>query len=209
MAISLLKAILVGIAVSMPLGPAGVLVVKRTLSSGKRSGFSTALGIATIDTIYALLSLLCLSIIDSVLAEYMSLITFIGGIIITIVGLIILFNAPISQIKEQNIGVKRHIHEFFQGCGTVLSNPGDFLLISGAMAFAHISATEMGFYGTMIIVAGFVAGALMWWFSITSMLDKFKNIIYVGTIETLNRVAGILITLLGILATIRGAVSFF
>ena len=53
--------IVIGILISAPLGPIGVLVIQRTLNKGRKAGLVTGLGAAISDIIYALISGLGLS----------------------------------------------------------------------------------------------------------------------------------------------------
>ena len=50
----LLKGITIGFAIAAPVGPIGVLCIRRTLAEGRTSGFVSGLGAASADVIYGL-----------------------------------------------------------------------------------------------------------------------------------------------------------
>ena len=52
----LIKGFIVGVVVSAPMGPVGVLCIQRTLNKGRWYGFVTGLGAAFSDIIYALIT---------------------------------------------------------------------------------------------------------------------------------------------------------
>lgn len=50
------KGIIIGVLVSAPMGPIGMLCIQRTLNKGRWHGFVTGLGAALSDVIYAALT---------------------------------------------------------------------------------------------------------------------------------------------------------
>ena len=52
------KGVVIGVLVSAPMGPAGMLCIQRTLNKGRWHGFVTGLGAATSDMLYAILTCL-------------------------------------------------------------------------------------------------------------------------------------------------------
>ena len=52
----ILKGIIIGVVVSAPMGPVGVLCIQRTLNKGRWYGFVTGIGASISDIIYALLT---------------------------------------------------------------------------------------------------------------------------------------------------------
>ena len=51
--VTILYGILIGVLVSCPMGPVGVLCVRRTLQNGRRAGMLTGIGAAASDLLYA------------------------------------------------------------------------------------------------------------------------------------------------------------
>ena len=64
MIIGLLKGLIVGIIVSIPVGPLGLLCIPRTLARGRRAGLAVGLGGSASDTLYSALALFALSFIS-------------------------------------------------------------------------------------------------------------------------------------------------
>lgn len=57
------KGLLIGILVSAPMGPVGMLCIQRTLSKGRWHGFVTGLGAMVSDIIYAMLTSLGMGVV--------------------------------------------------------------------------------------------------------------------------------------------------
>jgi hypothetical protein len=83
----LLKGIILGLTVSMPLGPIGIILINRTIKRGMFSGFFSGLGLASADTLLALLSGIGYAVIISFINKERFIISLIAGLIIIGVGL--------------------------------------------------------------------------------------------------------------------------
>ena len=60
----LIKGIVLGFSIAAPVGPIGVLCIRRTLANGMKNGFLSGLGAATADAIYGLLAVLGISVVS-------------------------------------------------------------------------------------------------------------------------------------------------
>ena len=66
----LLKGLIIGIVVSAPLGPVGVLCIQRTLNKGRWFGFVTGVGAALSDICYALITGYGMSFMDELILKH-------------------------------------------------------------------------------------------------------------------------------------------
>ena len=94
----LVKGLIVGVVVSAPLGPVGVLCIQRTLNKGRWYGFVTGLGAALSDIGYALITGYGMSFMDDFLAKNQVLLQIIGSIMLFFFG-IILFVVILSSLS--------------------------------------------------------------------------------------------------------------
>ena len=69
-----IKGVILGFSIAAPVGPLGVLCIRRTLANGMKNGFLSGLGAATADAIYGLLAVLGISVVSIFLLEYRSFI---------------------------------------------------------------------------------------------------------------------------------------
>src|SRR5919206_4525412 len=73
------RGLVVGLAVAAPVGPIGVLCIRRTLADGRAAGLVSGLGAATADAIYGCIAGFGLTFISSLLISQHFWLRLIGG----------------------------------------------------------------------------------------------------------------------------------
>ncbi|HIZ86005.1 MAG TPA: LysE family transporter [Candidatus Coprenecus stercoravium] len=205
MFLELLKGFIVGICASVPLGPIGVLCIQRTLSKGRSSGFITGMGAAVTDTFFAAIALLSLSYVQHILSDYKYVVMIAGGLIVGVFGVRLFMTNPVKQIKRVKSGNKRYWQDFFSTILMTVSNPGAFFLMLGLFAFigiSHDGGEPMDRIASTLI--GVFLGAALWWHTLTTLINQFRNKLRLRQLIMINRVAGIAILVLGIISIFDG-----
>ncbi|MCK4630929.1 MAG: LysE family transporter [Bacteroidales bacterium] len=196
----LIKGIMVGLVVSIPLGPMGVLCLQRTLNKGKSSGFSSGMGIATADAIFALIAGLGISFIIHFLSEQQLIIKIIGGLIIAFIGLKIFIANPVKQFKKHRREGKNLFEDFISILFMALSNPFTIFLYIAIFAGLNLHDVSSGYSSALLVVAGVFMGASLSWFTISTVVNHFRANIRLRRLMWINRIAGITIILFGVFA---------
>ncbi len=80
------KGVLLGLSIAAPVGPIGVLTIRRTIGDGFRMGFATGLGAATADATYGLIAAFGLTAIMTLLTDHADLIRLVGGVMLLVIG---------------------------------------------------------------------------------------------------------------------------
>ena len=73
------RGIAIGVLISAPMGPVGILCIQRTLDKGRRAGFFTGIGAALSDLFYCLLTGFGLSFIEEFLERNQNVIHWWGA----------------------------------------------------------------------------------------------------------------------------------
>jgi threonine/homoserine/homoserine lactone efflux protein len=207
MLVALLKGFIVGLGASIPLGPLGVLCVQKTLSKGRNSGLFTGLGASVSDTFYAGLSLIGLSFVENFINENRAYVMLIGGVIIVLIGLKVYVTNPIKQIRQKSSN-KRHLEDFVEAFIMTITNPGALFLILGLFAAVGINSSDKA--GNVTIIStlwGVFLGTATWWFILSTTINVFRKRFRLKQLMTLNRIAGIIIAVLGIISACDGIVK--
>jgi len=76
-----------GLALAIPLGPIGIMMVNTAIDRGWRAGAAAALGAATVDSTYALATFLIGAAISAWLVSYASVLSIIGASVLLFLGL--------------------------------------------------------------------------------------------------------------------------
>ena len=195
------RGMVVGIVASAPMGPVGVLTVQRTLNKGRWYGFATGIGAALSDFIYAMITGLGMSFVMDFIEHpttvlYLKLL---GSILLFCFGAYTYYSKPVPVRKSSG---KRGTlsHNMFTGFAITVSNPLIvflFLALFARCGFVvpdHPLEQGLGY-------AGVLCGALVWWFCLTTALNKLGSRFEIGTVRLLNR-------LLGLLVMVASAVGF-
>ena len=196
----LIKGIIVGLLVSTPVGPMGILCVQRTLNKGKSSGFSSGMGIATADTIFALIAGLGISFIIHFLSEQQLIIKIIGGVVIAFIGLKIFITNPVKQLKKHRREGKTLFEDFISILFMALSNPFTVFLYVAVFAGLNLQDVSTGYSSALLVVTGVFVGASISWFTISTIVNYFRTKIRLRKLMWINRIAGITIILFGFFA---------
>jgi len=196
----LIKGFIVGLVVSTPLGPMGILCVQRTLNKGKSSGFSSGMGIATADAIFALIAGLGISFIIHFLSEQQLIIKIIGGLVIAFIGLKIFITNPVKQLKKHRREGKTLFEDFISILFMALSNPFTIFLYIAIFTGLNLHDVSSGYSFPLLVVAGVFIGASISWFAISTVVNYFRARIRLRKLMWINRIAGITIILFGVFA---------
>ncbi len=212
---TLFDGICVGVASSVTVGPVAVLCIQRTLSKGALSGGISGLGVACADTLLAILSFSVYALLKTYIDEYNTIIQICGGVFVVIVGIFIFFKNPVPQIRKNRAGHSALWQDFASMFGFTLAN---FVVVipyilafftmfnvelAGSAESTVAEGSELSAVATnALIISGFLLGAVLWWLVLTSIINIFRRGFRPRHMLTINRVAGIVISALGLIALI-------
>lgn len=204
----LIKGIIVGLGASIPLGPIGILCIQRTLSKGKWSGFATGMGAAISDIIFSAIALLGLAFVNDFLTTYREWVMLFGGAVVAGFGLKIFITNPIKQIKRVQEGNHQYIQDFASSFIMTITNPGAIFLIIGMFAFIGIDSGSYEF-GLVLAPAllGVFIGTIGWWFTLSTVINMFRNKFRLKQLLVTNWIAGTIIMAIGIVSLFEGLIQ--
>lgn len=205
---SIVKGFIVGIGASIPLGPLGVMCVQKTLSKGRISGIVTGLGASVTDTIFATFAIVSLALIQEFVRDNEVSVLFYGGLAVVVIGLKIFLTNPVKQIRR-NKGGKKLFEDFLSSVIMTITNPGAVFLILGLFAFVGLDVDGSS-SGDIIFAAllGVFLGANTWWIILSTSINIFRNKFRLKQLLMINRVAGIIIMVLGLFSVAEGSWRF-
>ena len=193
----LIKGIIVGISVSAPLGPLGILTIQRTINKGFLSGFVSGTGAAFADIIYAAIAGFGISIIANFLDSHQFIIRILGGALVAIVGVMIFYSNPVKQLRKQRARKNNFISDFISSFLITITNP--LTIIFFGAVFASLGLDEVNAGNSIIYaLAGIFSGALLWWMSLTILVNIFRKKIRLRNLWWINKITGALIVVFGL-----------
>jgi len=197
----LMKGLLIGCIVSIPLGPMGLLAVQRTLNKGRASGFFSGMGIATADAIFALVAAIGLTFIINFLNEQKLYFQILGGIVVLLIGAKIFIANPIKQLRALRLKRVRPLKDFLSILLLALSNPLTVLMFVAVFAGLKLGGDLTSFGGAFFVVSGIFMGATFSWLFVSSIITHYRKKFRLRAIFWFNKLAGGTIFFIG-LATI-------
>lgn len=195
----LLRGLLIGVLVSAPMGPIGVLVIQRTLNKGRRPAFYTGIGAALSDMIYCLLTGLGLAFVTDFIESHQSLLQVAGSAMLLAYGLYLFLHNPSRQLKPPALQANTYWRDFATGFIFTFANPLILFFIIGLFARFSFLAPEFRAYHYVAGYLSIAAGAVMWWFGVTFFVDKVRGHFNVRSMWIINRViASLLLIMAGV-----------
>ncbi|MDR2413804.1 MAG: LysE family translocator [Odoribacteraceae bacterium] len=198
--ICLFKGMLVGLMVSVPLGPMGVLIIQRTLHKGALSGFCAGMGAASADCFYAMVAAFGLSFVSNTARAHELLLQVVGGMFLLGMGLKVYFDNPIKQIKQRGNGrvSKRGLlGDYLSLFFLTISNPIAIAIFMAVFASMAVFGDAPTFAGEMLVVMGVLVGGGLWWYTLAVLVNIFRKRFRLRVLVTVNKVTGMIIAILG------------
>ncbi len=199
----------VGIILSAPMGPIGILVVQRTMEKGRLSGVYTGIGAAVSDLFYCLLAGLGLSFVTDFITNNQELFQIGGSIILIVFAIFMILRSPVQGLKHDDGKKINYTHDAVSGFAFTLSNPLIIFLIFPLFARFAFPSSEYKFYHIIIGYLFIVVGALVWWLAITYIVDKLRAKFNIQSMWLINKIMGTLILLVGLYGLISGLLYYF
>jgi threonine/homoserine/homoserine lactone efflux protein len=194
------KGIIIGLMVSIPLGPIGVLCIQRTLNKGRKSGFISGLGAGAADTLFALAAGLGISMIISFLKAHHVYFQILGGSIVIYLGIHIFYTNPLRQLRLQRMNQSKLSQDFLSVFFLMVSNPMAIFFFLAMFAGVNLASGPINIFLVGLVVAGVFLGSTSWWFILTTFVNIFRHRFRLKSIWWMNKVAGVVIFFLGIAA---------
>ncbi|MCC8199636.1 MAG: LysE family transporter [Tannerellaceae bacterium] len=203
------KGLIIGILVSAPMGPIGMLCIQRTLNKGRWHGFITGLGATLSDVIYAALTCLGMGVVVNFVEANQASLQLMGSILLGFFGFYIFNINPVKILKKQRENKLSYTQDFITAFLLTFSNILIVLLYIGLFARFGFILPE---YSVLMLVGGIFSiglGALSWWFGITYIVSKVRRWFNVRGIWMLNRMVGSIIIILSVLGALSVLLTFY
>lgn len=202
------RGIIIGIVATIPsLGPVGVLCIQRTLSKNQKSGFFSGLGAATADTLFASVAFFSLTLVTTFIENNDMWIKAVGGVCIIVLGTTIFFKNPVVQIRRNRAGKSSLWQDFISVFLITLANP-TYILVFVALFATFGLSNDMGELNGVAMLVGVYAGCTAWWFLLTFVVNLLRKKFRPRHLMWMNRIAGGLIIVLGVVALLSIVVNF-
>lgn len=198
----------IGILISAPMGPIGMLVIQRTLNKGRWPAFYTGMGAALSDLIYSLLTGLGMSFVTDFVTSRQMILQIIGSVVIIIFALYLFRKNPTSALKKPDEATNGFWKDFGTGFFFTFCNPLIVLFIIGLFARFNFLLPEFQYYHYIAGYSALTGGALLWWWLITYFVNKARAHFNVRSLWIFNRIVASILFLMAIVGLWKGIAGY-
>ena len=192
-----LKGLVIGFSIAAPVGPIGVLCIRRSLADGRWVGLATGLGAATADAAYGCIAAFGLTAISGFLVGQKFWLGLIGGVFLCYLGVRTIVSAPAEQATPaQGEGL---FSAYLSTLFLTLTNP--MTILSFLAVFAGFGfGTSSNYFAAAVLVAGVFLGSALWWLVLSGGVGLLRSRVTSKWMRAVNRFSGALIFCFGLYA---------
>lgn len=201
-----LSGVLIGILVSAPMGPVGILCIRRTIHRGGKAGLITGIGAAFSDITYAAMTYLGASFAVSFMEQHEIFFRIFGSLLILFFSVYLYTSAPIYDTPDSEKSKAFNSWQLLvSSFGLTLLNP--FIIVFFIALYSRFNFIQEGgnpwlrFAWAMFFIA---MGAMIWWTATTTLVTRFKEKATLSGMRLFNRIVALLFMLVAIVGLISG-----
>jgi threonine/homoserine/homoserine lactone efflux protein len=189
----LVNGLVLGFSIAAPVGPIGILCIRRTLSNGRLSGFISGMGAATADAVYGFIAAFGLTFISNLLIANNDLLSLIGGLFLLYLGIKTLLSRPASEAAKVETRGRGLVGMYLSTLFLTLTNPMTILSFLAIFAGAGIASASSDYLSAGVIVLGVFGGSAAWWLLLSLGVSLFRSRFDGRVMLWVNRLSGVLI----------------
>ncbi len=161
-----LKGMVLGFSIAAPVGPIGVLCIRRTLAEGWWIGFVSGLGAATADALYGSIAAFGLGWATRFLVGQQFWLRLLGGCFLVYLGLRTVW-APVAE-KPALVSGSGLAQAYTSTLVLTLTNPMTIVAFAAIFAGFDLSVSGRVWLGALALVTGVFLGSALWWLALSS-----------------------------------------
>jgi threonine/homoserine/homoserine lactone efflux protein len=198
-----LRGLIIGFSIAAPVGPIGILAIRRTLAIGWSAGLLTGLGAATADAIYGCIAGFGLTAISGFLISSSFWLRLLGGLFLCYLGIkTILTPAAAQKLSEGNPADRNlaHLSMYASTVFLTLTNPMTILSFAAVFVGLGLATAGSDYLTAAILVLGVFSGSAIWWLLLCSGANLLRSRLPMHRLGWLNRISGSILLTFGIIA---------
>lgn len=200
--------VLIGILMSAPMGPIGMLVIQRTLNKGRRPAFYTGIGAALSDLTYSLLTGLGMSFVTDFVTSRQMLLQIVGSVVLIGFAFYLFKKNPTVSLKKPDEVSPGFWRDFWTGFLFTFANPLIVFFIIGLFARFNFLLPEFQYYHYVAGYGAIVGGALLWWWLITYFVNKARAHFNVRSLWIFNRIVACILFIMAAVGLWKGITGY-
>jgi threonine/homoserine/homoserine lactone efflux protein len=190
------KGVAIGFSIAAPVGPIGVLCIRRSLADGALKGFSAGLGAATADAAYGCVAGFGLTAVSGFLVRHQAWLGLIGGAFLCYLGVRTFFNRPALAAPAGGDG---HLAVYGSTLLLTLANPATILSFAAVFSALGLGISA-DYFGAGALVAGVFLGSALWWLLLSGGVSLLRSRVNATWMRAVNLASGCVLVGFGLYA---------
>ncbi len=200
----ILNGLIIGILISAPMGPIGMLVIQRTLNRGRWPAFFTGIGAALSDLTYCLLCGLGMSFVTGFISRNEMVLQILGSTVLIAFAIYLINKNPARALQKPTDSAHNFWADFVTGFLFTFANPLILFFIITLFARFNFLLPEFTLFHHITGYVMIFAGALLWWYGVTYFVNKVRSHFNVRSMWLINRVIGIILLIMALFGIYKG-----
>ena len=192
----LLKGIVVGVVIAVPVGPVGILCLRRTIFEGRLSGLVSGLGAATADALFGVVAAFGLTLVSRWLISYEDWLRAGGGVYLLYSGGSALLSKAHEKMTEES-DPETLVRGFASAFALSITNPVTILVFLAIFAALGLDGKQAALLRAAFLVLGVWIGSFLWWLALSLGVGMFRRSIEPRHLAWVSRGSGIILFLTG------------
>jgi threonine/homoserine/homoserine lactone efflux protein len=192
-----LRGVLLGLSVAAPVGPIGILCIRRTLAEGRLLGLATGLGAATADALYGGLAAFGMTFVATLLMSQHLWLHLLGGLFLCFLGVRAWQSRPAAESSPV------HRRGLLTAYGTTvlltLANPLTILSFAALFAGLGMVGTRGQYSSATLLTFGVFTGSCLWWLLLTGAVGSLRTRLDRRVLHWANRISGAVLVAFGLI----------
>lgn len=201
----ILKGFLIGIISAIPVGPVLMHTLQKSVSDGRKAGFSSGLGGTAVDTVCGIISAFALSGIGDFVEKYTTAIEIVGGLFIMLVG----FRMFLSRLPKERRKKSWSAGNFFKTASMGFSNPAALAVMLALFATFHMDMGDQPAWVPVLAILALATGSAIYWFCVSGIVARLGDRFNFKVLVVITKIAATGIFAFGAILFVKGIISLF
>ena len=195
----LLRGLVIGFSIAAPVGPIGVLCIRRTLAEGRAAGLVSGLGAAAADALYGCVAGFGLALISNFFVSQRFWLQLVGGLFLCWLGIRTLLASPAGETARAGRG-EGLMGAFLSTFVLTVTNPMTILSFAAVFAALGLGNTGGDYGAAAVLVLGVFVGSALWWLLLSGGVSLLRSRFDARGLQWVNSVSGAVIVGFGVLS---------
>ncbi len=202
--LQLVGGIIIGLCISAPMGPAGILCLRRALEQGRRAGVITGIGATLGDLVYAIMTYLFTGILLDYIDRNMVLLRIVASLLFIGFATYLYFSTPRLEVSQRVVAKINQRNLSHLASGFLLTIPNLLIVPVYVVLFSQfnfvypLGEPPYGMFALGLI--SIALGALIWWLFITYIATRLRDLVSQRNLRIFNRIFALVFAVIAVVS---------